>query len=44
TATKDKTIAVHVRHIREKLEINHDEPRYIKAVWGHGYVMEGEKK
>ncbi len=42
--TTDNTIAVHVRHIREKIEINPAEPRYIKAVWGHGYVMEGEKK
>lgn len=40
----DNTIAVHVRHIREKIEINPAEPRYLKAVWGHGYVMEGEKK
>lgn len=40
----DNTIAVHIRHIREKIEINPAEPRYLKAVWGHGYVMEGEKK
>ena len=42
--TTDNTIAVHIRHIREKIEINPAEPRYLKAVWGHGYVMEGEKK
>jgi len=37
----DNTIAVHIRHIREKIEINPAEPRYLKAVWGHGYMMEG---
>ncbi|MBO5110995.1 MAG: response regulator transcription factor [Clostridia bacterium] len=40
----DNTIAVHIRHIREKIEINPAEPRYLRAVWGHGYMMEGEKK
>lgn len=40
----DNTIAVHVRHIREKIEINPAEPRYLKAVWGHGYMMEGDRK
>ena len=40
----DNTIAVHIRHIREKIEINPAEPRHLKAVWGHGYMMEGEKK
>ena len=39
----DNTIAVHVRHIREKIEINPAEPRYLKAVWGHGYIMEDIK-
>lgn len=39
----DNTIAVHVRHIREKIEINPAEPRYLKAVWGHGYVMEDKQ-
>ena len=34
------TIAVHVRHLREKLEINPDEPRHIKVVWGQGYKIE----
>lgn len=33
-------IAVHIRHLREKLEINPAEPRYIKVVWGKGYKME----
>ena len=35
----DNTIAVHIRHIREKIEINPKEPRYIKVVWGIGYKM-----
>ena len=34
-------IAVHIRHLREKLEISPSEPRYIKVVWGKGYKMEG---
>lgn len=33
-------IAVHIRHIREKIEINPKEPRYLKVVWGHGYKVE----
>ncbi|MBQ9110290.1 MAG: response regulator transcription factor [Oscillospiraceae bacterium] len=37
------TIAVHIRHLREKIEINPAEPRYLKAVWGQGYKMEGGK-
>lgn len=36
----DNTVAVHIRHIREKIEINPSEPRYIKAIWGHGYILE----
>lgn len=40
----NNTIAVHIRHIREKIEINPAEPRYLKAVWGHGYVMKGDKR
>ena len=40
--TSENTIAVHVRHIREKIEINPAEPRYLTAVWGHGYVMGGD--
>ncbi len=39
--TADNTIAVHVRHIREKIEIDPAQPRYLKAIWGHGYKMEG---
>ena len=34
------TVAVHVRHLREKLEINPSEPRYLKVVWGQGYKIE----
>ncbi len=34
-------IAVHIRHVREKIEINPGDPRYIKVVWGQGYKMEG---
>ena len=34
-------LAVHIRHLREKIEINPSEPRYIKVVWGKGYKMEG---
>ena len=35
----DNTVAVHVRHIREKIEINPKEPKYLKVVWGIGYKM-----
>lgn len=38
------SVAVHIRHIREKIEINPSEPRYIKVVWGQGYKMETEVK
>ncbi|MBR4392946.1 MAG: response regulator transcription factor [Oscillospiraceae bacterium] len=37
----ENTVAVHIRHLREKIEIDPSEPRYIKAVWGQGYKMEG---
>jgi len=36
-------VAVHIRHLREKIEITPSEPRYIKVVWGQGYKMEGGK-
>ena len=36
-------VAVHIRHLREKIEINPSEPRYLKVVWGQGYKMEGER-
>ena len=34
------SVAVHIRHLREKIEINPGEPRYIKVIWGRGYKME----
>ena len=37
------TIAVHIRHLREKLEIDPANPRYLKVVWGKGYKLEGKK-
>ena len=37
-------VAVHIRHLREKIEITPSEPRYIKVVWGQGYKMEGGSK
>lgn len=36
----DNTVAVHIRHIREKIEINPKEPRYLKVVWGLGYKID----
>ena len=39
----ESAVAVHIRHLREKIEINPSEPRYIKVVWGQGYKMEGKK-
>ena len=40
----ENTVAVHIRHLREKLEVNPAEPRYLKVVWGQGYkITEGEK-
>lgn len=36
----ENTVAVHIRHLREKLEINPDEPRHLKVVWGQGYKIE----
>ncbi len=38
----ENTVAVHIRHIREKIEINPKDPRYIKVVWGTGYKLEGD--
>lgn len=41
----ESTVAVHIRHLREKIEINPAEPRYLKVVWAHGYKFEkGDKK
>lgn len=39
----ESAVAVHIRHLREKLEIDPSDPRYIKVVWGQGYKMEGGK-
>ncbi len=39
----ENTVMVHIRHIREKIEINPREPRYLKVVWGIGYKMEKQK-
>lgn len=36
-------VAVHIRHLREKIEIDPSNPRYLKVVWGQGYKMEGER-
>ena len=36
----ESTVSVHIRHLREKLEINPAEPRYLKVVWGQGYKIE----
>lgn len=40
----ENTVAVHIRHLREKLEINPAEPRYIKVVWGQGYKCEKDMR
>ena len=40
----DNAIAVHIRHIREKIEINPAEPRYLKVVWGRGYKFDKSDK
>ena len=39
----DNTVAVHIRHIREKIEINPKDPRYLKVVWGVGYKIERQE-
>ena len=39
----ENAVAVHIRHLREKIEINPSEPRYIKVVWGRGYKMEAKR-
>ena len=38
------SVAMHIRHLREKIEINPSEPRYLKVMWGQGYKLEGESK
>ena len=37
-------MAVHIRHLREKLEIDPSNPRYLKVVWGKGYKLEGDRQ
>lgn len=39
----ERTVAVHIRHLREKLEIDPSSPRYITVVWGQGYRLEDRK-
>ncbi len=42
--TGESSVAVHIRHLREKIEITPSEPRYLKVVWGQGYKIEGGRK
>ena len=39
---EESTVAVHIRHLREKIEYNPAEPRYLKAVWGRGYKLDNK--
>ena len=39
----ENTVAVHIRHLREKIEIDPAQPRHLKVVWGQGYKMEGKR-
>lgn len=39
----ETSVAVHIRHLRQKIEINPSEPRYLKVVWGLGYKMEDRR-
>lgn len=40
----ENTVAVHIRHLREKLEIDPAQPRYLKVVWGHGYKLDAPRE
>ena len=40
----ENSVSVHIRHLRQKLEINPSEPRWLKVVWGLGYKLEGGKQ
>ena len=40
----ENIISVHIRHIREKIEINPREPKYLKVIWGIGYKIENLEK
>ena len=44
TETAENAVAVHIRHLREKLEFDPAEPRYIKVIWGQGYRFENVQK
>ncbi len=44
TGRTDNTIAVHIRHIREKIEVDPREPKFLKVVWGIGYMIEDDTK
>jgi len=44
TMGSESIVAVHVRHLREKLEINPSEPRYIKMIWGRGYYVDKKRE
>ena len=39
----ENTVAVHIRHLREKIEYDPSNPRYIRVVWGHGYILEAKR-
>lgn len=39
----ENTVAVHIRHLREKIEYDPAQPRFLKVVWGRGYKMEGDR-
>ena len=41
--TGDNTLNVHIRYLREKIEENPKEPKYIKTVWGKGYLFDGDQ-
>jgi two-component system response regulator RegX3 len=43
SVTEDNTLNVHIRHLREKIESDPTKPKYIKTVWGVGYIFAGEK-
>ncbi len=44
TGRTDNTIAVHIRHIREKIEVDPREPKFLKVVWGIGYMIEDDTR
>ncbi|MCR5440929.1 MAG: response regulator transcription factor, partial [Lachnospiraceae bacterium] len=44
TMGSESIVAVHIRHLREKIEIDPSEPRYIKMIWGRGYFLENKQE